>query len=211
MIADPKRLGKRQPLSGYNVGYIGFTHCPGLLSDGICYFERWARLSDIAVSHAFVVTKAFDGDYPELVEAHWPVVKGAKLSEYTDDRRTVLVFRRPRGWTLEMGMRIAAQARFRIGARYNTGLILSQLMAHTFVGHYLNKWFNNRPDQWVSERLDRKDEFICSELAATALNEQPELRGKGILAGPLDTISPQALFEDQVIFEPRDSIEKPSA
>jgi hypothetical protein len=202
--ADCKSCGiKRQPLAGYNVGYIGFTHVPSLLADGICYFERWAQLSDIKVSHALIVTGP-----DECVEAHWPRVNRAPLSKYLNDPNTVTVFRKPRGWTEEMGKRIAATAASQIGDKYNVGLIAAQLMANTFIGHYLNKWFDGRPDAWMSARLDRKNQFICSELASWALNEQPELTGKGILAEGADRISPQELFEDKVVFEPRDLIER---
>jgi hypothetical protein len=212
MIADPKQFPRKgsaavprlQPLAGYNIGYIGFTHVPGFLADGICYFERWSKLSDVSVTHAFVVTGV-----NECAEAHWlHGVQAASLGKYLKDPNTVTVFRRPRGWSMELGNRISASARSRIGSRYNIGLIAAQCMANTFVGHYLNKWFSGRPDAWMSARLDRKNEFICSELAAFAMNEQPEFRSRGILSSPLDTISPQELFEDQVIFEPREEIER---
>jgi hypothetical protein len=155
------------------------------------------------VSHAFVVVSA-----TECVEAHWPAVGVAPLKKYLEDRRTVTVFRRPRGLTSDLAGRIASAALKRVGDKYNVGLIAAQLLANTFVGHYLNRWFNGRPDAWMSARLDRKNEFICSELAASALNAQPEFRGKGILGLPLNTISPQELFEDQVIFEAREAIER---
>ena len=44
--------------------------------------------------------------------------------------------------------------------------------------------------------------WICSELTAYALDEQPEYHDQGILKRPNATISPQELFEDSVIFEP---------
>lgn len=202
MQASPA-IPKPQPLSGYNVGYIGFTHVPGLLADGICYFERWSKLSDIAVSHVLVVTGT-----NECVEAHWPRVKVSPLTSYFEDPKTLIAFRRPRGWSKRLGLDIASAAKTRVGDKYDVGLIAAQFMANTFVGHYLNKWFGGRPDAWMSKRLDRKDQFICSELAAWSLSQQPEFRGKGILQAPLDTISPQELFEDQNIFEPREPIEK---
>jgi len=190
------KASTQNPLAAYDVGYIGWTHVPGELADGICYFERWDRVQQIAVSHALVVTGT-----EFCVEAHWPRVAAAPLANYFNDPKTVIVFRRPRGWTPELGQRIADAAASKVGAKYDLPLILSQLAAHTLCGHYLNKWFNNRPDDYVSRWLDRKDQFICSELAAFALNEQPEFRGKGILSRPLDTINPQELFEDPVLFE----------
>jgi hypothetical protein len=43
----------------YNVGYIGFISPvtdSDLVSIGITYCERWDKLSDISVVHAFIVT-----------------------------------------------------------------------------------------------------------------------------------------------------------
>ena len=49
----------------YNKGYIGFTYQKkSIVSIGIAFITRWARLSHIKVSHAFVVT-----DENECVEA----------------------------------------------------------------------------------------------------------------------------------------------
>src|SRR3569832_263866 len=118
MIADPKTLPPtRQPLAGYKVGYIGFTSGRGLIADGICYFERWSRLSDISVYRAFVVTGLKEG------------VRLSSLSKYFDDPKTACVFRRPKGYTEGLGNRIAATACQRIGSKYNIGLIAAQLMA----------------------------------------------------------------------------------
>ena len=54
----------------------------------------------------------------------------------------------------------------------------------------------------LSKLLNNEKRWICSELAAYCLDEQREYRGKGVLAKPEDTIDPQELFEDEVIFEP---------
>ena len=48
--------------------------------------------------------------------------------------------------------------------------------------------------------LNGKDKWICSELAAYALDSQAEYHDKGVLQKPDFTIDPQELFEDNRIF-----------
>jgi len=187
-------------MAGYNVGYVFFTHAHDALAEGIDFYERWARgKGDLAVHHTGIVASE-----TEVIEAHWQMgVRRAPLSKYWDDMETMIVFRRPAGWTAELGQRIAASALAMEGRPYDKGLILSQLCANTFIGHCLNKWFKGRPEEWVAKRLDNKQAFICSELSAYALDEQPEFAGLGILGREmLDCISPQELFEDDKLFEP---------
>lgn len=182
----------------YDVGYIGFTYyASDAVSEGIAYFERWNRLSDIRVSHTFVVT----GD-SELVEAHIEHgVQRASLSKYFDDPKVQVFFRKATGWHPLLGKRIAEAAESKIGCPYGTGLILAEMAADTWIGHLVNKVCKEWPNRFVSWLLNRDTSFICSELVAYALSQQSEFRGRGILAKPLDTIDPQELFEDQVLFE----------
>ncbi len=79
-------------VENYDVGYIGFTYTAGsLISEGVAWFERWARMSDIKVSHVFVVT----GD-DQLVEAHIEHgVVAASIGKYFDDPKTQVFFRQP--------------------------------------------------------------------------------------------------------------------
>ncbi len=89
-----------------------------------------------------------------------------------------------------------------VGTTYDINLIASQAMQGTFVGKLINKVFKGKPDRIVSKLLNRDDRWICSELVAYCLNEQPAYRNKGILRHPSETIDPQELFEDAVVFEP---------
>ena len=75
-------------------------------------------------------------------------------------------------------------------------------MRGTFLGHFVNKIFHDKPEADVNQFLAGHHTWICSELAAYCLEQQPEYAGKGVLARPVDTIDPQQLFEDQVIFTP---------
>ena len=184
-------------MAGYNTGYVFFAHAHDVVADGIDFFERFGRARNLPVHHTGIVT---GGD--DLVEAHWRNgVQRARLSDYLNSTETLIVFRQPRGWTPELGQRIAQAAQSRVGSPYDKGLILAQLCSNTICGHLLNRWFKGRPEMWMSRLLDQRQAFICSELSAWALNEQPEFAGRGILGLPLDTISPQELFDDPWLFE----------
>ena len=182
----------------YDVGYIGFTFTAGsFVSEGIAYFERWERMSQIQVSHVFVVI----GDN-ELVEAHIEHgVQRAPIIKYFDDPKTRVFFRQPRGWNPFMGRSIARAALSKVGTPYATGLIVADLMADSWMGHWLNIICRQWPRRLVNALITNPNDFICSELGAYALASQVEFEGRGCLAGPLDAIDPQDLFEDQVLFE----------
>jgi len=216
----------RSPQYGadYDIGWIFFVHETGLIADGIDWFERWARrdveraakplgsvgaskrfepnnaptLSTLQRSTTVTHTGVVAGDNV-CIEAHWRtgVAKGF-LDKYPAEE---IIFRRPRGWAVTTGIHIAAAAACRLGSKYNKALILSQLLANTFIGHFVNRlcrgWVNDKVSAW----LDHKNQFICSELSACALAEQPQYRGQGVLAQPLDTISPQMLFDCEELWE----------
>ena len=184
----------------YRPGYIGFTyHTDSLvLSPGIAYFTRWARMSDIKVSHALIVS----GE-DECIQAHRKGgVHRAPLGPLFEDRQCQIFFRKPRGWTGEIGARIVETVAEQVGTKYDTPLIVAQALQGTFLGKLINKAFKGKPDAFVSRLLNDPEEWICSELAAYGLDEQPEYRDLGILAKPNETIDPQELFEDPIIFAP---------
>src|SRR5579883_2020255 len=84
------------------VGHIGFTFEPGIVSAGVAFAERWNRRGDIKVSHTLVVSGP-----DEAIEAHIDEgVARVSLDKYLLDPRCRLFFRRPRGWTPELGARI---------------------------------------------------------------------------------------------------------
>ena len=182
----------------YRPGYIGFTFTDNsFVSLGIAYFTRH-ELSRIPVSHAFVVA-----GNDRLVEAH--ALRGVAydtISKYFNDPHVHVFFRKPLGWTERMGNAIAHSAERKIGCAYGYGLIAADLAADTWAGYWANRICQQWPRRFFCWLLNSPAAFICSELAAYALNEQPEFHGRGVLAGPLDTIDPQDLFEDETIFEP---------
>jgi hypothetical protein len=181
----------------YKIGYIGFTFDDAsIVSHGIAYFTRWTRMSQIKVSHALVVT----GDNQCVEALMGKGVVEQPLSKYFDNPKRHIFFRKPRRYTHQVGTRIAETAAEQVGAKYDRLLIAAQAMQGCFLGRWVRAVFGEKPDRFVSRLLNGKDKWICSELAAYALDSQPEYEDKGILQKPDFTIDPQELFEDDVIF-----------
>lgn len=193
----------------YNIGYIGFTNTGGGIADAIAYGERWERYKlncrdvvEPAVTHVFVCTGENAG-----IEAHLETgVAKFSLLKYSMDPNCKLYFRRPRGWTPELGARIAAAAatpypQGPFGCSYDMGLIVADSLSDTIVGHSMNALTLGASKRSLCWMLGRKDRRICSQTGAQCLAMQPEYRGKGCLAQPLNTIDPQQLFEDLILFE----------
>jgi hypothetical protein len=179
-------------------GYIGFTYYKeSFVSEGIAYFTRWSRMSDIAVSHALIVT-----DENECIEALFDGVEKTELSKYFDDPKCAIFFRKPRAWTTDIGDRIAKLALSQENVKYNYGLIVADALKGTFLGHLIDECFKGQKEDILTKFLNDDKRWICSELAAWTLDEQPEYHDRGILNKDYDTITPQELFEDGTIFEP---------
>lgn len=186
----------------FREGYIGFTYSDkSVLSMGIAYFTRWSRLSDIPVAHALVVS----GPETCIEALKKDGVCEQPLDKYFSDENTRVSFRKPVGYTAALGMRIAAAARDHLGAAYDTPLLLAQLLDGSFLGRLLSHCFGEDHHEKVSRLFNSADRWICSELAAYALDAQPELTDRGILAKPDEAIEPQELFEDNEIFCPWDT------
>jgi len=180
----------------YDIGYIGFTFCPGdIISEGIAYFSD--AETDIDVSHTLLVTGK-----NECIEAH--IKNGvvvSTLSKYFNDPDCQIFFRKPVWLTHEIADRMVETAEEQVGCEYDTSLITAQALQGSFLGRLINKVFDGSPDKYVSNMLDSDNKWICSELVAYILDSQPEYRDKGILSKPNSTINPQELFDDTVIFK----------
>jgi hypothetical protein len=184
----------------HDIGYIGFTYFKeSFVSQGIAYFTRWSKLSDITVSHALIVT----GDN-QCIEAlgEKDCVTISPLTKYFDNQKCSIFFRKPRGWTEDIGRRVAETALTQKDCKYDYNLIAADFVRGSFIGHLIDECFNGKPEDILTKLLNNDKRWICSELAAYALDEQPEYHDKGILNKEADTITPQELFEDGTIFEP---------
>jgi hypothetical protein len=91
----------------YNVGYIGFTYTDNsFISKGIAWFTRWAKgenldVPNVPLSHVIVVTGP-----DTCAEATVPRSKETPIQEYFDAPHTHIFFRKPVGWTDDLGKRI---------------------------------------------------------------------------------------------------------
>ncbi len=191
----------QEPIYGknYNKGYIGFSYASNrFVSKGIAHFTRLHRLSDVKVSHTFIVTGK-----NECIEAL--VKEGVKrnpLTKYFDNPEYQVFFRKPRNLTATIADAIIATAATQLGTRYDTALFFSQAVNGSWMGRILKRAFGDKPDKMLSAIMNSDTRWICSELAAYALDQQPQYHNKGILKEPYETIDPQELFEDNEIFTP---------
>ena len=193
------KVGSRVPRFGvnYKTGYIGFTFDDAsIVSRGIAYFTRWKRMSQIKVSHSLVVT----GDNQCVEALIGPGVVRRPLSKYFNDPHTLIFFRKPRRYTRDVGARIARTAAGQVGTQYDRLLLAAQIFEGCFLGRWARAAFGDKPEQFIGRVLNGKDKWICSELAAYALDSQAEYHDKGVLQKPDFTIDPQELFEDNRIF-----------
>ena len=205
---EPFECSCERPVFGenYKVGYIGFTHrIADPLAEGIAHFTRWSRLSDIRVSHVFIVT----GEW-ECVEA--TPKKGVSendLTRYFKDPRTRVFFRKPRKLDAPLGRRIAETARAQVGTKYDHLLVAAQFLEGSFLRRWLRAAFRESPEHFLGRLANRDERWICSELAAFCLDSQAEYADRGILAKPHYAVDPQEFFEDQEIFAAWDQERSP--
>ena len=190
-----------EPVYGknYGRGWIGFNHSGSWMSFTIGVLTRPHRRTQIPISHAFVVT----GE-DECVEAGFGEgVKWTKLSEgYFHNPDQYVVFRKPRGLTPEIADRICDLAERQIGTKFDYSILANALIQNTFLNLTIEKIPGLSVKDYLARIMDSPDRYLCSELAAYVLADQPEYEGLGVLAHPAGAIDPQRLFEDDVVFEP---------
>lgn len=181
----------------YKPGYVGFTfHSGSFISEGIGYFTRWDRTSRIPVSHALIVS----GEN-ECIEAQGSGVVVSDLQKYFKDLKYTIAFKKPVGWTPELGEKIVASARERVGMKYGYSLIVGSAITHSVFGKLLDRITRGWSTRTVTRAFDSKKQEICSELVAHALWDQPEYEHVPLLQRQASEITPQMLFEDTQLFE----------
>ncbi len=182
----------------YATGWIGFLQHTTFVSRGIEWFTRyWRAKSAPAVSHVFVVT----GD-TQCVEANADGVDVESLDEYFGNPACTVFLRRPRGWTPELGDRIAQAALKYKGIPYDYELIAADALSYSLVGHLVNGVTGDALDNVLTDLADSDHEMICDKLAILALQAQSELHPLGTLTLPARENNPQRLFTDDTLFEP---------
>ena len=187
----------------YDVGYIGFTYNRSdLTSIGIAYFTDWIRMSDIKVSHCFIVT----GE-DELIEAAAKEgVRKDTISKYFNDPNVQVFFRKPKmngGYPFTDIQSIASSAKWYLGEKYNYFAILIQAL---YGNKTIPRLLEFRSDiysirnfllYYLDGLLWRG--FICSGLVARVLSTCGCF---SINVLPYNLISPQELFESAKPFYP---------
>lgn len=183
----------------YDLGWVGFVRGPSLLSTAIAYLTRRDKAGDIVVTHSFLVTGP-----DECVEANLPVgvVTSGLAEAYLDRDDGQVIFRKPRGLTPNVARRVVERAKREVGAKFDIIGIAAEGLGGTFLGYLVNSLFSNKPKELMAGLLHEKGQWICSDLVMYCYREEPAYRGKGVLAHPVGTVSPQALFEDDELFEP---------
>lgn len=201
MAAPIKIFNTIPPVYGkdYDRGWIGFNHAGSWFSAGIAHVEQWKQVSDVTISHVFVVT----GD-DECVEAAYPkgVVRSKLSVEYWPKSDRYVVFRKPKGLTPEIADRIITTAEAELGAGFDFHTTANLALQKDFIGWIINRLTDDAANRAVDYLIEDDNAWLCSALGAYCLKSQPEYDGVGILRNRPGMITPQELFEDDDLFEP---------
>jgi hypothetical protein len=192
---------KRRPEFGrdFGLGWVGFVHSPTVLAQAIAAVTLPDREGDVIASHAFVVTGP-----DECVEANLPdgVVLSRLREAYLDRDDRWVVFRRPRGLTEDAARRVAERARAQVGTKFDFGGFAATAVAGSFVGQLLQTLGGEASRDALAGLLHQRGRFFCNDLIAFCLRPEPPYAGIDILRRPPGTVSPQALFEADEVFDP---------
>ncbi len=182
----------------YDLGWVGFVHGPSRLSAAIAYLTRRDKVGAIGVTHSFLVTGP-----DECVEANFPagVVASGLAESYLDREEGLVLFRKPKGLTAASARRVVRRAKAEVGAKFDTAGMVAEGLGDTFLGHLVNSLFGGKPKKLLAKVLHQKGRWVCSDLVIYCFREKPKYRGKGAVAQPVGTVSPQTLFEDEELFE----------
>lgn len=203
MINVRYSIEAKLPIYGvnYDKGYIGFTfNNSSFISEGIAYFTRWDRLSEIPISHVLIVA-----DENTCIEAIMGQgVRKNSLQRYFWENHTHIFFRKPTCLNEATADEIVQTAKNEVGATYFNNLIVNDMLRTTFLGHLLDGLSHDSIFDGLSMLLDKEGSFICSELAAYCLKSAKSwsYNNASILQRPVAAITPQSLFSDDIIFEP---------
>lgn len=195
ITVDPPIWGQH-----YGPGWIGFVqHRDSFISRAIAWFTRWWRKDETPwVSHVLVVT-----GHDACIEANSDGVDPGPLSTYFTDSSYTIYFRKPIGWTPELGERIVTEAAKYGGVPYDFKLIVADALAYTIVGHIVDGLTGGELNEHITKLASSPKRMICDKLAVLAMQAQPELKELGTLKQPARENNPQKLFEDEQVFADR--------
>lgn len=191
-----------EPIFGgnYNIGYIGFSYdTESIISKWIVKFTKNFNYSGIKVSHALIVVG--ENLCVEASASERKVIL-SPLTKYFNNSNTPISFRKPRDLTIEAAEEIAELAKSKIDCPYEMLQIPGHIWkALPFINQF-NRFTRNIFIDPISNLVDNKNKFICSELAAYSLKNAKSWKHNhdGILARWTTRLNPQELFEDRKIF-----------
>ena len=191
-----------EPIFGgnYNIGYIGFSYdTESIISKWIAKFTKNFNYSGIKVSHALIVVG--ENLCVEASASERKVIL-SPLTKYFNNSNTPISFRKPRDLTIEAAEEIAELAKSKIDCPYEMLQISGHIWkALPFINQF-NRFTRNIFIDPISNLVDNKNKFICSELAAYSLKNAKSWKHNhdGILARWTTRLNPQELFEDRKIF-----------
>ena len=188
-----------EPIFGgnYNIGYIGFSYdTESIISKWIAKFTKNFNYSGIKVSHALIVVG--ENLCVEASASERKVIL-SPLTKYFNNSNTPISFRKPRDLTIEAAEEIAELAKSKIDCPYEMLQIPGHIWkALPFINQF-NRFTRNIFIDPISNLVDNKNKFICSELAAYSLKNAKSWKHnhEGILARWTTRLNPQELFEDR--------------
>lgn len=183
----------------YDIGWLGFTRTLDLVGDAIAYGEQSESEKGYpSVNHVLIVIG--DG---QCVQAHIDNgVQRGPLSQYLDDPRSRVYFRKLRFYTPDLGNRVAQFGLSKVGCGYAKVEIAEMAAADTLVGRAVNELTGNRIHDELAELLTSPLAYICSQLGAAAVFIQPEFSDLPKARLPVAAWDPQSFFQEEEIFEP---------
>jgi len=183
----------------YKAGYsFGTFRLDSENSYGIAWFTRWDNPGDILCSHVGFVSE--NGGSIESIMKEGVIE--SNLDKYFDDPHTHIFFRKPRRYTNEIGKAICDKAKELLGKPYDKDLIKAHALSGTYIGHLLSMMTDDELNQWLEERMNDPNAFICSEMCAWTMQQFPEFAGLGCLTKPACTINPVQYIADSEIWTP---------
>jgi len=180
----------------YTLGDIGFQFVDNsFLSEGIVFFTGWEAMSDIKVSHSFVIT-----GQNECIESLSNGVDQSTLAERFASSHTHVTIRRPVDLTLQRGMDIVKRATSLLGTPYDFRLLAGMIAANSRLVRWLPTVIYMAYRRKVCWYAHTEGQLICDGLCVKALNAVPEYAAA--LPEEYYVYDPQMLFEDTVVFKP---------
>ena len=179
----------------YTIGDIGFQFTDNsFISQGIVYFTDWEAMSDIVVSHSFIVT-----DRDKCVEALGAGVVESPLIPRFSDPHVHITIRRPVGLTIQRGMAIRTKAAQLLGTPYDFSLIGGMVVANSRLIRWLPTDIYMPYRRAVCQLFHTIGKLICAGASVKSL--LAVLEYVAALPEKYYVYDPQMLFENTEVFK----------